>query len=166
MLYRGTASLLLATSREATPFATPGPLDLKIHKSLMHSVPKRTRFRKSFKGRYSGYKKDQLHFGQYGIQACAAGRIHYQTIEAARRALSRQFRRSGQIWVRIFPDIPVTSKPTEVRMGKGKGNPSGWIVRVKEGQILFEMNGISLAMARKAAQLAAHKLNLPTQFLC
>lgn len=128
--------------------------------------PKRTRFRKQFKGRCSGYKQDQLHFGQYGIQACAAGRIQYQTIEAARRALSRQFRRNGQIWVRIFADIPVTSKPTEVRMGKGKGNPTGWIVRVKQGQILFEIDGVSLPLARKAAELAAHKLNLPSQFLC
>jgi large subunit ribosomal protein L16 len=129
--------------------------------------PKRTRFRKAFKGRCSGVQNDgvQLCFGQYGIQACAAGRISYQTIEAARRALSRQFRRNGQIWVRIFADIPITSKPTEVRMGKGKGNPTGWIARVQKGQILFEMNGVTLAMARRAAQLAAHKVNLPTQFL-
>ena len=119
-----------------------------------------------FYGAGFGHKQDQLHFGQYGIQACAAGRIQYQTIEAARRALSRQFRRNGQIWVRIFADIPVTSKPTEVRMGKGKGNPTGWIVRVKQGQILFEMDGINLALARRATQLAAHKLNLPIQFLC
>lgn len=129
--------------------------------------PKRTKFRKYFKGRTKALKPDgiNLSFGQYGIKACASGRIHYQTIEAARRAISRKFRRSGQIWVRVFADIPVTSKPTEVRMGKGKGNPTGWVARVAEGQILFEMNGVSHSMAFQAALLAGHKLNLPTQFV-
>lgn len=129
--------------------------------------PKRTRFRKYFKGRTRALKTDgnKLSFGQYGIKACAPGRINYQTIEAARRAISRKFRRSGQIWVRVFADIPVTSKPTEVRMGKGKGNPTGWIARVAEGQILFEMNGVSHSMALQAAILASHKLNIPTQFI-
>lgn len=129
--------------------------------------PKRTKFRKYFKGRTNALKTDgtYLAFGKYGIKACGAGRISYQTIEAARRAISRKFRRSGQIWVRIFADIPVTSKPTEVRMGKGKGNPTGWIARIAEGQILFEMDGISYSMARSGASLAAQKLNLPTQFV-
>jgi large subunit ribosomal protein L16 len=130
--------------------------------------PKRTKFRKYFKGRTNALKTNvgcNLDKGKFGIKACKAGRISYQTIEAARRAISRKFRRNGQIWVRIFADIPVTSKPTEVRMGKGKGNPTGWIARIAEGQILFEMDGISYSMARSAASLAAQKLNLPTQFV-
>ncbi|GJP29955.1 hypothetical protein CLOM_g12553 [Closterium sp. NIES-68] len=96
-----------------------------------------------------------LAFGKYGIKSCEAGRISYQTIEAARRAISRKFRRSGQIWVRVFADIPITSKPTEVRMGKGKGNPTGWITRISEGQILFEMDGVTLSNAQQAAALAS-----------
>ena len=129
--------------------------------------PKRTKFRKYFKGRTNALKTNvgsNLDKGLFGIQACKSGRISYQTIEAARRAISRKFRRNGQIWVKIFADIPVTSKPTEVRMGKGKGNPTGWIARIAEGQMLFEMDGITDSMARSAASLAAQKLNLPTQF--
>jgi ribosomal protein L16 len=106
-----------------------------------------------------------LSFGQYALCATKSGRIRYQTLEAARRAISRHFRRHGQIWVRVFADIPITSKPTEVRMGKGKGNPCGWIVRVAEGQILFEMNGVSESTASSAALCASHKLNVPTQFV-
>lgn len=129
--------------------------------------PKRTKFRKYFKGRTHRCQVDgtKLSFGKYGIKSCEAGRISYQTIEAARRAISRKFRRSGQIWVRLFADIPITAKPTEVRMGKGKGKPSGWIARVAEGQILFEMDGISVSNAQQAAELAAHKLGLCTKFV-
>ena len=129
--------------------------------------PKRTKFRKYFKGRVKSLNTDgtQLVFGKYGIKACQAGRISYQTIEAARRAISRKFRRSGQIWVRVFAHIPITSKPTEVRMGKGKGNPTGWIARVTEGQILFEMDGISYSNAHQAANLAAQKCNISVKFV-
>nr|YP_006234379.1 ribosomal protein L16 [Phlegmariurus squarrosus]YP_010704332.1 ribosomal protein L16 [Huperzia crispata]AEV55718.1 ribosomal protein L16 [Phlegmariurus squarrosus]WCP18608.1 ribosomal protein L16 [Huperzia crispata] len=129
--------------------------------------PKRTKFRKYQKGRCKGCRADgtQLGFGKYGIKSCEAGRISYQAIEAARRAISRKFRRNGQVWVRVLADIPITSKPTEVRMGKGKGNPTGWIARVVEGQISFEMDGVSLSNAQQAATLAAHKLCLSTKFV-
>jgi large subunit ribosomal protein L16 len=129
--------------------------------------PKRTKFRKYQKGRCERGAKDgrQLSFGKYGIKACEAGRLSYQTIEAARRAISRKFRRSGQIWVRVFADIPITAKPTEVRMGKGKGNPVGWITRISEGQILFEMDGVSFSNAQQAVNLASQKLNLSTKFV-
>jgi large subunit ribosomal protein L16 len=129
--------------------------------------PKRTKYRKYQKGRCHSCKVDgtQLSFGKFGIKACEPGRISYQTIEAARRAISRKFRRSGQIWVRVFADIPITSKPTEVRMGKGKGNPTGWIARISEGQILFEMDGVTLANAQQAALLAKQKLSLSTKFV-
>lgn len=129
--------------------------------------PKRTRFRKYQKGRFKGCEADgtQLRFGKYGMKSCEAGRISYQAIEAARRATSRKFRRNGRIWVRVFADIPITSKPTEVRTGKGKGNSTGWIARVVEGQISFEMDGVSLSNAQQAATLAAHKPCLSTKFV-
>ena len=129
--------------------------------------PKRTQFRKSFKGRSKACQTDGtfLRFGEFGIKACCSGRIRYQTIEASRRAISRKFRRTGKVWVRVFADIPVTSKPAEVRMGKGKGNPTGWIVRISEGQVLFEMSGVSSALAYQASQLVAKKINLSTQFI-
>ncbi|KAM3238475.1 ribosomal protein S3 [Capsicum annuum] len=122
-----------------------------------------------------GCKPDgtQLGFGRYGTQSCRAGRLSYRAIEAARRAIighfhramSGQFRRNGKIWVRVLADIPITGKPTEVRMGRGKGNPTGWIARVSRGQILFEMDGVSLSNARQAATLAAHKLCSSTKFV-
>lgn len=135
-----------------------------------------TKYSKYRKGRCSrGCKPDgtQLGFGRYGIKSCRAGRLSYRAIEAARRAIighfhramSGQFRRNGKIWVRVFADIPITGKPTEVRMGRGKGNPTGWIARVSRGQILFEMDGVSLSNARQAATLAAHKLCLSTKFV-
>jgi large subunit ribosomal protein L16 len=130
--------------------------------------PKRTKFRKYQKGRCHSLKArsgTQLSFAKYGIKACEPGRLPYQTIEAARRAISRKFRRNGQIWVRVFADIPITSKPTEVRMGKGKGNPTGWITRISEGQVLFEMDGVTLSSAQQAALLATQKLNLSTKFV-
>ena len=115
----------------------------------------------------------RLGFGRYGTKSCRAGRLSYRAIEAARRAtigqfhraMSGQFRRNGKIWVRVFADLPITGKPTEVRMGRGKGNPTGWIARVSTGQILFEMDGVSLSNARQAATLAAHKLCLSTKFV-
>ena len=138
--------------------------------------PKRTKYSKYRKGRCSrGCKPDgtQLGFGRYGTQSCRAGRLSYRAIEAARRAMSGQFhramsgqfRRNGQIWVRVLADLPITGKPTEVRMGRGKGNPTGWIARVSRGQILFEMDGVSLSNARQAATLAAHKLCSSTKFV-
>jgi large subunit ribosomal protein L16 len=132
--------------------------------------PKRTKFRKYQKGRMrpSSCQVDgtsHCAFGKYAIKTCQSGRISYQTIEAARRAISRKFRRSGQIWVKVFADIPITSKPTEVRMGKGKGPVSGWIARVSKGQILFEMDGISISIAKQAAALVKQKLNLSTKFV-
>nr|GMC58531.1 ribosomal protein L16 [Ipomoea batatas] len=139
-------------------------------------APKRTKYSKYRKGRCSrGCKPDgtQLGFGRYGTKSCRAGRLSYRAIEAARRAIighfhramSGQFRRNGKIWVRVFADIPITGKPTEVRMGRGKGNPTGWIARVSTGQILFEMAGVSLSNARQAARLAAHKLCSSTKFV-
>nr|YP_010881165.1 ribosomal protein L16 [Pellia epiphylla]WIA66708.1 ribosomal protein L16 [Pellia epiphylla var. borealis]QDE10586.1 ribosomal protein L16 [Pellia epiphylla]WIA66667.1 ribosomal protein L16 [Pellia epiphylla]WIA66749.1 ribosomal protein L16 [Pellia epiphylla var. borealis]WIA66790.1 ribosomal protein L16 [Pellia epiphylla] len=131
--------------------------------------PKRTKFRKYRRGRCNkGCKEDGstelLCFGKYGIKSCEAGRISYQAIEAARRAISRKFRRNSKIWVRVFADIPITSKPAEVRMGKGKGNTKGWIARVLKGQISFEMDCVSLSNAQQAAILAAHKLGLSIKF--
>jgi large subunit ribosomal protein L16 len=135
----------------------------------MMLYPKRTKFRKYQKGPIGPHSCQvdgtHLSFGKYGIKACQPGRISYQTIEAARRAISRKFRRNGQIWVRVFADIPITSKPTEVRMGKGKGSPTGWIARISEGQILFEMDGITLSIAKQAAALVKQKLNISTKFV-
>ena len=129
--------------------------------------PKRTKYRKQQKGRVGGIKSNTtgLQFGRYGLKSLAHGRITSQTIEAVRRALTRKFKRSGQIWIRVYPDIPVTSKPSEVRMGKGKGAPSSWVCRVKAGQILYEMDGVSLPLARQAALLAFHKLPVRTAFI-
>ncbi|CAN0930424.1 60S ribosomal protein L16, mitochondrial [Linum grandiflorum] len=130
--------------------------------------PKRTKYSKYRKGRCSrSCKPDgtQLGFGRYGTKSCKAGRLSYRAIEAARRAMSGQFRRNGKIWVRVLADLPITGKPTEVRMGRGKGNPTGWIARVSTGQILFEMDGVSLSNARQAATLAAHKPCSSTKFV-
>uniref|UniRef100_A0A6N2KQM8 Large ribosomal subunit protein uL16m n=1 Tax=Salix viminalis TaxID=40686 RepID=A0A6N2KQM8_SALVM len=107
----------------------------------------------------------QLGFGRYGTKSCKAGRLSYRAIEAARRAIIGQFRRNGKIWVRVLADLPITGKPTEIRMGRGKGNPTGWIARVSTGQILFEMDGVSLSNARQAATLAAHKPCSSTKFV-
>nr|WGH58918.1 ribosomal protein L16 [Sapria himalayana] len=122
--------------------------------------PKRTKYSKYRKGRCSrGCKLDgtQLGFGRYGMKSCQAGIISYRAIEAARRAIRGQFRINGKIWVRVLADLPLTGKPTEVRMGRGKGKTTGWIARVSTGQIPFEMDGVSLSNARQAATLAAHK---------
>ena len=130
-------------------------------------LPKRTKFRKYQKGRIRGVKPNttQLRFGRYGLKALDTGRIPARTLEAVRRVLTRKFKRTGQIWIRIFPDIPVSSKPAEVRMGKGKGSPSFWVARVQRGQILFEMDGISPQLAKQAANLAYYKLPIKTKFV-
>lgn len=130
-------------------------------------LPKRTKYRKYQKGRIGGIKTNTtfLQFGKYGIKSLEAARIPAKTIEAVRRVMTRKFKRSGQIWIRIFPDIPVTAKPAEVRMGKGKGGINYWICRIKRGQILFEMDRVSLPLAKQAALLAFYKLPVRAKFI-
>lgn len=130
-------------------------------------TPKRTNYRKYQKGTIGGIQSNTtiLKFGKYGLKSLEAARIPARTIEAVRRVMTRKFKRSGQIWIRIFPDIPVTAKPAEVRMGKGKGVTSFWICRVKRGQILFEMDKIPYPLAKQAAMLAFHKLPVKTKFI-
>jgi large subunit ribosomal protein L16 len=129
--------------------------------------PKRTKFRKYQKGRIDGVKTNltALEFGQYGLKTLESGRIPARTVEAVRRVLTRKFKRSGKIWIRIFPDIAISAKPAEVRMGKGKGSPCYWACRVQKGQIIFEMDGISLQLAQQAAILAYYKLPIKTKFV-
>jgi large subunit ribosomal protein L16 len=122
--------------------------------------PKRTKFRKVQKGRIHGKAKGgaSLNFGTYGLKAQDAGRITARQIEAARRAITRHMKRAGRVWIRIFPDVPVSQKPTEVRMGKGKGTPEYWMARVKPGRIMFEIDGVSQSVAHRALELGAAKL--------
>ena len=129
--------------------------------------PKRTKFRKAHKGRIRGLAKGgtQLNFGSYGLKAVSPERVTARQIEAARRAITRHLRRTGRVWIRIFPDIPVSSKPAEVRMGKGKGTPEFWVARVKPGRIMFEIDGVSWDLAREAFTLAAAKLPLDTRIM-
>ena len=129
--------------------------------------PKRTKFRKAFKGRISGVAKGgfTLSFGQFGLKALEPERITARQIEAARRAMTRHMKRAGRVWIRIFPDVPVSKKPTEVRMGKGKGAPELWAVRVAPGRIMFEIDGVPLNIAREAMDLAAAKLPIKTAFV-
>ena len=129
--------------------------------------PKRTKFRKSHKGRIHGKAKGgtTLNFGAYGLKAMEPERINARQIEAARRALTRHIKRAGRVWIRIFPDVPVSSKPTEVRMGKGKGAPEYWVCRVKPGRIMFELDGVPLELAREAFERAAAKLPIRTRFV-
>ena len=129
--------------------------------------PKRTRFRKAFKGRISGEAKGgfELNFGQYGLKALEPERVTARQIEAARRALTRHMKRAGRVWIRIFPDVPVSKKPTEVRMGKGKGAPEYWVARVKPGRILFELDGVPGELARDAFARAAEKLPIKVKFV-
>lgn len=129
--------------------------------------PKRTKFRKYQKGRVQGILSNttMLQFGQYGIKALETGRIPAKILEAVRRVLTRKFKRTGQIWIRVFPDIAISAKPAEVRMGKGKGSPSYWVCRIQKGQILFEMDGISSQLAQQAFLLAYYKLPLKTKFI-
>jgi large subunit ribosomal protein L16 len=129
--------------------------------------PTRTKFRKAFKGRIHGVATSgqTLAFGEYGLKALEPDRVNARQIEAARRALTRFMKRAGRVWIRVYPDVPVSKKPIEVRMGKGKGNPEVWVVRVKPGRILFEVDGIPQAVAREALQLAAAKLPVKTRFV-
>jgi large subunit ribosomal protein L16 len=127
--------------------------------------PKRTKFRKAFKGRIKGEAKggSDLNFGSYGLKTTEPERITARQIEAARRAMTRHMKRQGRVWIRIFPDLPVTKKPTEVRMGKGKGSVEFLAAKVKPGRIMFEIDGVSDAVAREALRLAAMKLPVKTR---
>jgi len=129
--------------------------------------PKRTKYRKAFKGRIHGLAKGgtALNFGAYGLKAVEPGRITARQIEAARRAISRHIRRVGRVWIRVFPDVPVSSKPAEVRMGSGKGSPEFWVARVKPGRIMFELDGVPADTAREAFSLAAAKLPIGVRFV-
>lgn len=129
--------------------------------------PKRTKYRKQFKGRNRGIatRGTEVSFGQYGLKATAAGFITSRQIEAARRALTRHIKRGGKVWIRIFPDKPITKKPLEVRQGKGKGSVEYWVAVIQPGRVLFEMEGISADMARVALKLAAAKLPMTTNFV-
>ena len=127
--------------------------------------PKRTKFRKQHKGRIKGVAKggSDLNFGTYGLKALQPERITARQIEAARRAMTRHMKRQGRVWIRIFPDVPVTSKPVEVRMGKGKGSVDFWAAKVKPGRIMFEIDGVGEDVAREALRLAAMKLPIKTR---
>ena len=129
--------------------------------------PMRTKFRKAHKGRIHGVSKagTELNFGQYGLKALEPDRVTARQIEAARRALTRHMKRAGRVWIRVYPDVPVSKKPLEVRMGSGKGAPEFWVARVKPGRILFEIDGVSVALAREALTLAAAKLPIKTRFI-
>ena len=129
--------------------------------------PKKTKFRKAFKGRIHGLAKGgtDLNFGSYGLKAMEPERITARQIEAARRAISRAIKRQGRLWIRVFPDVPVSSKPAEVRMGKGKGSPEFWCVRIKPGRIMFELDGVPEEVAREALRLGAAKLPIKTRFI-
>ncbi len=129
--------------------------------------PKKVKYRKKQKGRMKGiaYRGSTLNFGQYGLQAMECGWITNRQIEAARVAMTRHVKRGGKMWIRIFPDKPYTKKPAEVRMGKGKGAPEGWVAVVKPGRILYEMEGVPEELAREALRLAAHKLPIKTKFV-
>jgi large subunit ribosomal protein L16 len=129
--------------------------------------PKRTKYRKAFKGRIHGNAKGgtSLNFGSYGLKAMEPARITARQIEAARRAISRHIRRVGRVWILVFPDVPVSSKPAEVRMGKGKGTPEFWVCRVKPGRIMFELDGVPRDIAKEAFELAAAKLPMAARFV-
>ena len=129
--------------------------------------PKKTRFRKAFKGRIRGSAKGgfALNFGEFGLKALEPERVTARQIEAARRALTRHMKRAGRVWIRIFPDVPVSKKPIEVRMGKGKGAPEFWVTRVAPGRIMFEVDGVPEQVAREAFLLAAAKLPIKTRFI-
>jgi large subunit ribosomal protein L16 len=130
-------------------------------------APKRVKFRKQMKGRNRGNatRGTAVSFGEYGLQAMAAGWISNRSIEAARIAMTRHIKRGGKVWIRIFPDKPYTKKPLEVRMGKGKGNPEGWVAVVKPGRMMFELEGVPEEVARRALELAAAKLPVKCKFV-
>jgi len=129
--------------------------------------PKRTKFRKAHKGRMRGNAKGgfELNFGSHGLKALEPERVTARQIEAARRAITRQMKRAGRVWIRIFPDLPVSKKPIEVRMGKGKGSPEYWACRVKPGRIMFEIDGVPDSIAREALRLGAAKLPIKTRVI-
>lgn len=129
--------------------------------------PKRTKFRKQFKGRVAQVTKGgaELNFGQFGLKALEPERVTARQIEAARRAMTREMKRAGRVWIRVFPDVPVSKKPAEVRMGSGKGAPEFWAARVSPGRIMFEIDGVPVDVARKALELAAAKLPIKTRFV-
>lgn len=130
-------------------------------------VPKKTKYRKQHKGRIHGVAKGgaTLAFGAFGMKALEPDRLTARQIEAARRAISRHMKRQGKVWIRIFPDVPVSKKPLEVRMGSGKGSPEFWAARVRPGRIMFELDGVSEQIAREALELAAAKLPIKTKFI-
>ncbi|MBN9090888.1 MAG: 50S ribosomal protein L16 [Reyranella sp.] len=129
--------------------------------------PKRTKYRKAFKGRISGAAKGgfNLDFGAFGLKAMEPDRLTARQIEAARRAITRHMKRAGRVWIRVFPDVPVSKKPAEVRMGSGKGAPEFWAARVKPGRVLFELDGVPVTVAKEALALAAAKLPIKTRFV-
>jgi len=129
--------------------------------------PKKTKYRKAHKGRIHGEAKGgaTLAYGEFGLKALEPERLTARQIEAARRSISRAMKRVGKLWIRVFPDVPVSKKPAEVRMGSGKGNPEYWVVRVKPGRILFELDGVPEAVAREAFELAGAKLPVKTKFI-
>ncbi len=129
--------------------------------------PKRTKFRKQHKGRNRGLasRGNKVSFGEFGLKAVGRGRLTARQIEAARRALTRSIKRGGRVWIRVFPDKPISKKPLEVRMGKGKGNPEYWVALIQPGKVLYEMEGVSEAVARDAFRLAAAKLPMQTAFV-
>lgn len=129
--------------------------------------PKRTKFRKQHKGRIHGAAKGgtELNFGGYGLKALEPERITAREIEAARRAITRHMKRAGRVWIRVFPDVPVSKKPAEVRMGSGKGAPEYWVAKIKPGRILFEIDGVDLETARESMRLGASKLSVATKFV-
>ncbi len=129
--------------------------------------PKRTKFRKAHKGRLKGVATSgtTLNFGAYGLKAVEPGRITARQIEATRRAVTRHIKRAGRVWIRIFPDVPVSKKPTEVRMGKGKGSPEYWMVRIQPGKVMFELDGVPAELAREAFERGAAKLPIKTKFI-
>jgi len=129
--------------------------------------PKRTKYRKQFKGRNAGFahRGSSVAFGEYGLKATDRGRMTARELEAARRAISRYIKRGGNLWIRVFPDVPVTKKPLEVRMGSGKGNVEYYVARVQPGKVLFEIEGLAETVAREAFRLAAAKLSVSTMFV-
>ena len=129
--------------------------------------PKKTKYRKQQKGKLRGFATSgaEVSFGEYGLKALTRGRVTARQIEAARRAMTRHIKRGGKVWIRIFPDVPITKKPVEVRMGKGKGNVEYWVAKIQPGKVLYEMEGVSEEVAREAFRLAAAKLPILTSFV-
>lgn len=129
--------------------------------------PKRVRWRKVQKGRMRGkaYRGSEVSFGDFGLQATECGRLTARQIEAGRIAMTRYVKRGGKVWIRVFPDKPITKKPAETRMGKGKGNPEMWVATIKPGRVIYELEGVPEEVAREAMRLASHKMPMPTKFV-